>query len=252
MNAIARWVAALPGAEGRVAAFGAGALLLAAGGLLLLAIPISRLKLAGLPLLALAFVLALTTPRPDVYVDAEAEAVAVRGADGKLTIWNATRARLSALSWLAADADPRSTKDALAGGFTCDANGCIAKLGEGTLVAVAQRREAFADDCRQAALVISRFELPELCAAAGLDRRTLVVTGAVSLRRVDGKWIVETARSPYADRPWYARAAPVDVRVLERLTPRPPAPAPAPVEERAPRPGDVPVPEVQEEPVTEE
>jgi len=98
MLAIARWVAALPGAEGRVGAFGAGALLLAAAGLLLLTIPISRLKLVSVPLLAAGLVLALNVTRPDIYVDADAEAVAVRGPDGKLTIHGANRGRLAALS----------------------------------------------------------------------------------------------------------------------------------------------------------
>jgi competence protein ComEC len=247
MLAVARWVAALPGAEGRVAAFGAGALLLAAAGLLVLAIPVSRLKLAGIPLLALALVLALSAPRPDVYVDAEGEAVAVRGADGKLTIHGANRDRIAALAWLAADADGRTLLDDLAGSFTCDTNGCVAKLADGAIVAVTLRREAFADDCRDAALVATRFELPERCAAPGIDRRLRATTGAIALRRVDGKWIAETARSPFADRPWYGRAAPADVTALDRLAPRAPeAPAPV-VEERPPRPGDVPVPDVPEE-----
>ncbi len=183
MLTIARWVAALPGAEGRVGAFGAGALLLAAAGLLLLTIPVSRLKLAGVPLLAAALVLALNVTRPDIYLDADAEAVAVRGADGKLTIHGANRGRLAALSWLAAEADARTTKDELATGFTCDANGCVAKLADGTIIAVALRPEAFADDCRDAALVVSKSQLPEACAAPGIDRRTLSTTGAISLRR---------------------------------------------------------------------
>jgi competence protein ComEC len=41
MLAIARWVAALPGAEGRIPSFGVAALLLATAGFLLLAISIS-------------------------------------------------------------------------------------------------------------------------------------------------------------------------------------------------------------------
>ena len=86
MLAVARWVAELPGAEGRVTAFGAGAVLVATGGLLLLAVPVSKLRYAGVPLLLLASLFAASAPRPDVLVDAENGAVAVRGNDGRLAI----------------------------------------------------------------------------------------------------------------------------------------------------------------------
>jgi len=118
-------------------------------------------------------------------------------------------------------------------------------------VAVALRPEAFADDCRDAALVVSKSQLPEACAAPGIDRRTLATTGAISLRRIDGKWVAETARSPYADRPWYGRPAPPDAKLLERLARRQPA-APAPAIIERPRPGDVPVLDVPEGEVVEE
>jgi competence protein ComEC len=91
-----RRAAALPGAEGRVAAFGAGAVLLATAGLLLFAIPVSKLRYAGVPLALLALLWAAGAPRPDVLVDAENGAVAVRGADGRLSIFDARQNRLTA------------------------------------------------------------------------------------------------------------------------------------------------------------
>src|SRR5690606_2008139 len=111
MLAIARWVAALPGAEGRIPAFGSGALLAATGGFLLLAIPISRLRWLGAPVLGAALVLALTAPRPDMLIDQEARAIAVRDADGRLSILNARRSRIAAENWLAADGDSRKARD---------------------------------------------------------------------------------------------------------------------------------------------
>src|SRR3989304_1534294 len=92
--------------------------------------------------------------------------------------------------------------------------------GGGAVVGVAPGPEAFADDCRDAALVVSKGQLPEACAAPGIDRRTLSTTGAISLRKIDGKWVAETARSPHADRPWYGRPAPPDAKLLERLARR--------------------------------
>jgi hypothetical protein len=58
-------------------------------------------------------------------------------------------------------------------------------LHDGTIVAVARLREAIADDCRQASLIVARFEIPAACRAAVIDRRTMATTGAIALRRVD-------------------------------------------------------------------
>jgi competence protein ComEC len=244
MLAVARYVAALPGAEGRVAAFGAGALLTATAGMLVLILPATRLRLAGVPLVAIAFVFAATGPRPQVLVDAEAEVVAVRTADGRLSILDARKDRLSAESWLAADGDGRRARaDGLAGAFRCDAVGCVARLPDGTTIAVARDPRAFVDDCRDAALVVTRLRAPAACAAAAIDRDVLATTGAVALSRVDGKWIAEAARSPYADRPWYGRPAPPDAAVLARLEGRRPAASKTDAEAPIARPGDVPVPE---------
>ena len=232
---------ALPGAEGRVHAFGTGALLLMTAGLLLLAIPVSRLRLLSAPLFALGFILAVTTPRPDVLIDSEAEAVAVRGSDGRLTVLAARQNRISADSWLAADGDTRKSRDALEGGFRCDPAGCAAKLADGTTIAVARRPDAFADDCREAALVVSPFDVPAACAAAAVDRRALASTGALALRRVKGAWVAEPVRSPTADRPWYGRARAPDPAALARLYRRPNAPANA--ETPSARPDDERMPE---------
>lgn len=247
MLKVARFVAALPGAEGRVAAFGPGALLIATAGLFALAIPVSRLRLIGIPLLAGAFLLASTAPRPDVLVDAEADVVAVRGADGKLSILDGRRDRLSAESWLAADADGRKARDAsLANGFRCDPLGCVAELADGAVIAVPRRREAWLEDCREAALIVSRFNLPANCGAPRIDRRMLNTTGAISLRRVEGKWIAEPVRPPAYDRPWFGRAEAADPEALARLSPKREKPA-SPREQTFTRPDELPVPEPDED-----
>jgi competence protein ComEC len=245
MLAIARWVAALPGAEGRIHAFGIGALLLATAGLLLLAIPASRLKLFGVPLLALALFFAVNAPRPDILIDPEARTVAVRGADGKLSILNARQARISAETWLAADGDTRKSREVLDQAFRCDAEGCVARLADGTTVAVLSRPDAFADDCERASLVISSFDIPRACKAAGVDRKMMNTTGAVSLRRTGGEWKIETVRSPYAGRPWYGRSKPADADALSRFQQKAAAPKHDAEMPLAPA-GEIPVPDAPE------
>jgi competence protein ComEC len=217
MLAVARWVAELPGAEGRVMAFGAGAVLLATGGLLLLAVPVSKLRYAGVPLLLLAFLFAASAPRPDVLVDAENGAVAVRGNDGRLAILDARKNRFTSEMWLAADADGRPVTAGLGNGFRCDQYGCTARLHDGTIVAVARTREALLDDCRDAGLIVTTLDVPAACKTPVIDRRTLATTGAIALRRVDGKWIAEPARSPLANRPWFGRARAPDAVALSRF-----------------------------------
>jgi competence protein ComEC len=197
--------------------------------------------------LALGFILAITTPKPEVLVDSEVEAVAVRGNDGRLTVLGARQNRISAESWLAADGDTRKSRDALEGGFRCDSAGCTARLPDGTLIAVARRPGAFADDCRDAALVVSKFDVPPACAAAAIDRRMLTTTGALALRRVRGEWAVQPVRSPTADRPWYGRTVAPDPAALARLQNR--RSVTAGFDPPLTQPGDMPVPEAPDEEV---
>jgi competence protein ComEC len=93
-------------------------------------------------------------------------------------------------------------------------------LHDGTIVAVARLREAIADDCRQASLIVARFEIPAACRPAVIDRRTMATTGAIALRRVDRKWIAQPARSAVADRSWFGRASAAEPAALFRLDSR--------------------------------
>jgi competence protein ComEC len=217
MLKVAHWVAAIPGADGRFAAFGTGALLLITLSILMLALPATLIRLAGLLPLMAGFFLAVTAPRPDALVDAEGEIAAVRMSDGRLSILDARRARFAAESWLAADGDRRKASEELAQAFTCDTRGCVGRLADGTKIAVARRREAFADDCRDAALVITRLEAPAACDTSVIDLRTLATTGAIALYRVNGRWIAEPARAPEAERAWYGREERADPGALSRL-----------------------------------
>jgi competence protein ComEC len=238
MLSIARWVAALPGAEGRVSAFGASALLCTTAALLLLSLPASRLKLIGVPILGLGMLLAAGSPRPDVLIEAEGRVVAVRGVDGRLSILDARRSRIAAENWLAADGDGRKLSQEIAAGFECDSARCRARLGDGSRIEILRERQPLTDACQDAALVVARFETAAVCEAPVVDLRTLESTGALSLRRVDGRWIADPARSPIADRPWFGRRARADVDALTRLgsrgAPRSPRAINPEAEERPP------------------
>ncbi|MCC6889970.1 MAG: ComEC family competence protein [Hyphomicrobiales bacterium] len=203
MIAVALWVANLPGAVGRIAAFGTGPLLLGSAGLVLLCLLRSPLRLAGVVLLATASLLAVRTPQPDILIAGDGQTLAVRGAEGRLAIVRSGSDSFAARQWLAADADARSHSDAALGaGIRCDQAGCIARLADGRLVALARSLEAFEEDCRRAAVVVSARAAPPGCSALVIDRAVLHRSGAMALRRSGDGFTLTPVKPPGFDRPW--------------------------------------------------
>jgi competence protein ComEC len=139
---------------------------------------------------------AIRAPLPDVLVSSDGAALAVRGADGRLTVHRTARDAFAAKEWLAADGDARLPNDKdLAQGFRCDTSGCIARLADGRLVSQVIAPDAFEEDCRRAAVVVTSRELPGACQALVIDRKVSRASGAVALRRL-GKGFEITAAVP--------------------------------------------------------
>jgi competence protein ComEC len=206
MIAVALWVAQLPGAVGRIGAFGIGPLLLGTAGLVVLCLLKSPLRWCGAALIVLASVGAIRTPLLDVLVAADGQAVAVRGSDGRLAIHRSGGDAFSVRAWLAADGDPRLPTDKdLGKGFVCDEAGCIGRLADGRLVTRALAPDAFEEDCRRAAIVVTAREAPPGCAAFTIDRNLSRRNGAIALKRDGMGFEISAARPSGQDRPW-ARA----------------------------------------------
>jgi len=214
MITVVLWVAHLPGAVGRIAAFGTGPLLLGTAGLLLICLLRTPLRASGAVVAAAACLWAAMTPRPDVLVAADGRTAAVRGPDGRLSILFNERDAFTVKEWLAADADSRDPKDAsLQTGVTCDAIGCVGHLPDGRPVSFARSLEALAEDCTSAAVVVSQREAKAPCAALIIDRKVWRARGALALRLIDGR-LEETAARPVGlDRPW-AHGPPTEPIVL--------------------------------------
>lgn len=204
MTAVAQWVAHLPGAVGRIAAFGVGPLLLASAGLLLICLLRTRLRWSGAAVIALASVWAWLSPQPDVYVAGDGQTAAVRGIDGRLSVLRRGQDLFAIKEWLAADADMRAVGDkTITDGVTCDDVGCVAGLRDGRLVAIPLALDAFRDDCARAAVVVSARKAPAgKCRALLLDRDVLHDHGAVTLRIEDRRIALTAARPPGYRRPW--------------------------------------------------
>jgi competence protein ComEC len=203
MTTVALWVTSLPGAVGRVHAFGVGALLLATAGLIVVCLFKSRLRWAGAVLIAIGGFAAAVTPQPDVLVSASGDAVAVRTAAGNFSAIRFGSDSFAVRDWLAGDADGRTQNDAtLKNGFACDANGCIARLAGGSLVAVARTPQALAEDCERASLIVTPREPPPGCAATVINRKALRSDGATALYRNGTLWRIERSYPTGFDRPW--------------------------------------------------
>ncbi len=209
MDAVALWVASLPGAVGQIPAFGIGALLVATAGLCLICLLRTRLRWLGAGLVLVAAVMALRAPRPDVLISPNADAVAIRGADGHLSALRSSSDTLAVREWLSADADARQpSAPGLKDGFTCDGAACIARLRDGSVISVARTAHGLVEDCDQASLVVTPRQAPPNCRALAIDRRDLRAGGAMALRHEQGGWSIDQAVPPGSERPWAHNARP--------------------------------------------
>jgi len=236
MDAVALWVASLPGAFGRVTSFGSGPLLLATIGLLLIGLLKTPLRWSGAVFVLLAIAFAARTPLPDILVAADGKAFAVRGADGRLAFHRSSGDTFAMREWLAADADGRDVRDpGLGMGIACDASGCIGKLGDGRLVSYALAPDAFEEDCRRATVVVATRDAPRDCAATVIGRSDWRQRGAIALRRDGAGFVLESTRAANFDRPWAPRQTRTANADISDDAASPPAASRAPPRDATPR-----------------
>jgi competence protein ComEC len=224
MISVALWVTSSPGAVGRMAAFGTGPLLLCTAGLVVLCLLKTPLRFIGALLIGGAIVLMIRAPQPDVLIAADGSAAAVRGESGRFSVVKSGSDLFALREWLAADADARTPKDSTLGeGIRCDAVGCVGRLRDGSLVAIAKTIEAFEEDCRRAVLVVSARDAPPGCTALVVDRQVWRRSGAMALRRLGERFEITTTRTLGYDRPWRPAIAPEsDAPVQPRAMPSQP------------------------------
>jgi competence protein ComEC len=223
MIAVTEWVAALPGAVGRISAFGIGPLIAASAGIILLGLLRTPLRWSGAAVLATAVVWVLAVRQPDILVSADGHNVAVRSKDGRLHLMRTSKDAFLVKEWLAADADPRQAGDgALSEGVSCDEAGCVVEMAGGALVALAGRSEALAEDCERARLIVTARQLPPNCPAASVDQQRLRQQGALALWRTPGGFDIQAARAKGSVRPWSSATAD-DAELAPSLTARSPA-----------------------------
>jgi competence protein ComEC len=203
MIVVTQWVAALPGAIGRMAAFGTGPLLLSTTGIVLLGLLRTPLRWTGAAAVALSVVWALATPQPDILIAGDGHTVGVRGTDGRLRVMRSAKDSFLVKEWLAADADARpADAPSLAEAVSCDEAGCVAQMTGGGYATLALRPEALADDCARAAVIVTSRQAPSDCAALAIDRDQLQKRGTMVLRQSRGGFAIDAVRPKGINRPW--------------------------------------------------
>ncbi|MBI3702178.1 MAG: ComEC family competence protein [Afipia sp.] len=203
MVAVSQWVAALPGAIGRMASFSSGALAAMSIGIVMLGLLRTPLRWAGAGVIVLATLWAVAAPKPDILVAGDGYAVGVRGRDGLLRVMRTGKDAFMMREWLAADADPRTASDAaLSDGVSCDEAGCVTARADGRLVALSLKQEALADDCTQAAVVVTLRQPPSDCQAFVIGPDTLKQQGTLSLRKTTSGFEINAIKPRGVDRPW--------------------------------------------------
>jgi competence protein ComEC len=203
MIVVTQWVAALPGAVGRIASFGTGPMIAASIGLILMGLLRTPLRWSGALVLGASIVWALAVAQPDILISADGHNVAVRGRDGRLQLMRTGKDAFLVKEWLAADADARLGSDpSLNEGVSRDDTGCVVPMADGNLVAKTMRSDALADDCARAALIVTTRQPPRDCSAAAIDSARLYRQGALALRRTGRGFEIEAVRPRGYDRPW--------------------------------------------------
>jgi competence protein ComEC len=209
MVSVAHWTTDWSGEAGGVRMMPPLALLLIVGGFLWLSLWRERWRLLGLLPMSLAIPVAMTAPSADILINAEGTAVAVRGPGGRYAIAGGRGEGFAVENWLRADGDARKPDAAdIAAGVACDSTGCAAPMTDGRTLALIGKPDAFAEDCRLAAVVVTRLASPPYCAEQALviDRELLDARGAHALYRQanppgETQWRIETAY-PEIPRPW--------------------------------------------------
>lgn len=202
----AEFTAALPGSTFLVPAMPSwGIVAVSLGGFWLL-IWTGRWRLLGLVPVVVGMLTPALVPRPDILVSNDGKVMAVRTADGRLSLSGKTEGHV-AETWLRRDGgeEPDGVWPvagiSLDGRMRCDALGCVYRV-EGRTVALLREPDALSEDCGMAEAVITAAPARGCRAPLVIDRWRLRRDGAQALYVSPFGIRVEGLRDVRGDRPW--------------------------------------------------
>jgi competence protein ComEC len=202
MIVVVMWVAQLPGAVGRIPAFGTGPLLLGIGA-------------AGAVSVAQPVALDRSGPRGRRHAVGRAHAAGrylyfggCTGRSGARPEWRTLAAAFRARQFRGQGmarrrcGRPRHERREFACRRALRCNWMHRATARRRLVAMALSTEAFAEDCARTAVVISPREAYRACGAELIDRKVAQMRGAIALRWTGEGFERTEAQPPGYDRPW--------------------------------------------------
>lgn len=205
VQAISDWVVTLPGAQGHIPALPLVPALLLALAAIILCLTRGVMRLAVLPVAAMAFVLTTFTLAPDIYIDQATKNVVIRNEAGELVPAQSRRSRFAVSQWLRVDGDDIAPAAASRrAGWTCEGSLCRASVKGHRVLYMSEEKLAMTIPCGEADILITAFPLRGRCRSVPLriDRFSVWRAGAHALYVGDGAPYVETARGEQGLRPW--------------------------------------------------
>jgi len=206
MLAIAHETASWPGASGRVPTPPDLALGLVTLGGLWLCLTRGPRRAMGLAPIVAAFVLPLFASAPDVLIDRDVKNVAVRDAEGRLTVVSGRRAKFTAEEWPERDGDARPVSESARAGregvWDCADGICVAETG-GRRVAYMERKGDARAACGQGFAVLVAARAINPCAdGLTVSPRDTDRNGAMTLIFEGDGVVADTVRDRIGVRPW--------------------------------------------------
>ena len=211
---VAERMAALPGASFGISGFSTAALIAVAAGGMWLCLWQRKWRLLGVPLVLIGALITPRVPSPDLLVDGEARLFGVIREDGRLALSSVRASRFAGSVWLRAAGQigeapapwPARPADG-AGDLACDALACIYHRA-GRTVALVRDSLALEEECRRADIVVATVPVRgRICrdAALVIDRFDLWREGAHALWIDESGISVKTVQGERGARPWVLR-----------------------------------------------
>jgi competence protein ComEC len=205
VQAVSDWVVSLPGAQGRIPSLPLTSALLLTFAAIMLCLTRGLMRLAAIPLAAIAFLATAFTQRPDIYVDQAGKNVVIRSESGELVPAEPRRGRFAVGQWLRADGDGATLGEAARrAGWTCEGRTCRAMVKGRSVLYLSEEKLAMTIPCSEADILIAAFPLRARCRSVPLriDRFSVWRSGAHALYVDGGTLRLETARGLQGLRPW--------------------------------------------------
>lgn len=200
----AHWTSSFDPAVITIGAINLSSVLLIMAGLVLVFYKNRPVNLIGAALIIIAPISALKNEKPDLYIGASAEVIALRGEDKKLYAPTGRKGTFVLTNWLKADGDTRSLNNVRnSQNFLCDDTACTGKT-SGKRVTLIKSIAALEKACETADILIYKFSITRKCKNPKLilSKRELTNSGTLSLYIKDGKIKIISANQFRKNRIW--------------------------------------------------